>query len=479
MRQVERLFRAIRQDGAQGAVSKRWGVPSNRLIVQTIREQFAGLVREHYADFGPTLACEYLTSQHGYKGSAETLRGWMIEAQLWKAKRSRVRRVHSPRERRSRLGELVQIDGGPHAWFEDRSVKCCLIAFIDDATGTLLQACFYPVESTNAYQHSLQCYVVAHGRPLALYSDRHSIFTKHDPEDPTPTQFERALGELNIESILAHSPQAKSQAERLYQTLQDRLVKALRLAKISTIEAANTWLPQYLEKHNARFVHPAADSTDAHRVLVGDAQNLLRICAHHYERVLSKALTCKFKRQLLVLIMRPEQPRYALRSETVKIIEHLNDDGTSSVNWLRESSFLKPRSKLTRYSPGCDTAADNQASVTSLPPSCLARQSCRSFDHSGPRGASCAPGDANIASTNATASSIGVTCRKILGLVTSRRKLASTIGYQRKSCACPRCMHRPFEPGARHGMLWMVGARRGDQHVEIRRHRPGLPAGAC
>ena len=339
VRQVKRLVRAIRQDGAQGAVSKRWGVPSNRRIGQAVRDRFVGLVQEHYADFGPTLACEYLTSQHGYTGSAETLRGWMIEAELWKAKRSRLRRIHSPRERRSRLGELVQIDGSPHAWFERRAGKCCLIAFIDDATGWLLQACFYPVESTNAYLHSLQCYVGSHGRPLALYSDRHSIFTKHDPEDPAPTQFERALGELNIESILAYSPQAKGRVERVFQTLQDRLVKALRLARINTIEAANAWLPQYLIKHNARFTHPAADQTNAHRVFDGELQHLHRICAHHYERVLSKALTCKFKGQLLVLITRPEQPRYALRNQTVQIIEH--QGGELELLWGHEALEFK------------------------------------------------------------------------------------------------------------------------------------------
>ena len=118
VRQVKRLARAIRQDGAQGAVSKRWGVPSNRRISQVVRDQFMGLVRDNYSDFGPTLACEYLAAQHGYSGSAETLRTWMIAAGLWKAKRSRVRRIHSPRERRSCGGELVQIDGSPHAWFE-------------------------------------------------------------------------------------------------------------------------------------------------------------------------------------------------------------------------------------------------------------------------------------------------------------------------------------------------------------------------
>lgn len=339
VRQVKRLVRAIRRDGAQGAVSKRWGVPSNRRISQTIRDQFVGLVRDNYSDFGPTLACEYLTAQQGYTGSAETLRGWMMQAGLWKAKRSRVRRIHSPRERRSRLGELVQIDGSPHAWLEDRAPKSCLIAFIDDATGELMQACFYPVESTNAYLHSLQCYVSAHGRPLALYSDRHSIFTKHDPEDPTPTQFERAVGELNIESILAYSPQAKGRVERAFQTLQDRLVKALRLARISTLEAANAWLPQYLAQHNARFKRVPADAPNAHRTYEGDTRELARICAHHYARKLSKTLTCQFMGKLLVVITLPEQPRYALRSQPVKVIEHLS--GELELLWGAEALPFK------------------------------------------------------------------------------------------------------------------------------------------
>lgn len=331
VRQVKRLVRRIRQDGPKGAVSKRWGVPSNARIAAPVRERFVALVREHYADFGPTLACEYLVARHGYTGSAETLRGWMIEASLWKAKRTRVRRIHSPRERRSRLGELVQIDGSPHAWFEHRAGKCCLIAFIDDATGVLLQACFYPVESTNAYLHSLHCQVSAHGRPVALYSDRHSIFTKHDPEDPVPTQFERALGELNIESILAYSPQAKGRVERAFQTLQDRLVKALRLASIRTIEAANAWLPGYVAQHNARFARVAADATNAHRPYEAGHQDLARICAHQYTRVLSKTLTCQFMGKLLVVITQPDQPRLALRGQRVKVIEHV--DGKLELLW--------------------------------------------------------------------------------------------------------------------------------------------------
>lgn len=199
----------------------------------------------------------------------------------------------------------------------------------------LLQACFYPVESTNAYLHSLQCHVLVHGRPVALYSDRHGIFTKHDPEDPEPTQFERALGELNIESILAYSPQAKGRVERAFQTLQDRLVKALRLARINTIEAANAWLPAYVAQHNARFARVAADATNAHRAYAGGAQELARICAHHYTRVLSKTLTCQFMGKLLVVLSPSDQPRYALRSQRVKVVEH--QDGTLELLWHGEA----------------------------------------------------------------------------------------------------------------------------------------------
>jgi Helix-turn-helix domain len=339
VRQVKRVVRAIRQQGVQGAVSKRWGVPSNRRIAPSVREHFVDLVARHYSDFGPTLACEYLVRDHGYTGSAETLRGWMMQADLWKAKRSKVRRIHSPRTRRSRLGELVQIDGSPHAWLEDRAAKCCLIAFVDDATGQLMQACFYPVESTSAYLHSLRCYIASHGRPVALYSDRHSIFTKHDPEDPAPTQFERAVGQLGVESILAYSPQAKGRVERAFQTLQDRLVKALRVAGICSIKAANAWLPQYVAQHNARFKRVAADSADAHRVCADAPLALSRICAHHYERKLSKTLTCQFMGKLLVVITPPEQPRYALRSQRVQIIEHL--DGALEMLWGTEALPFK------------------------------------------------------------------------------------------------------------------------------------------
>ena len=213
-----------------------------------------GLVREHYADFGPELAREYLAQEHGFAYSSETLRKWMIQDGLWRAKQHKTARLHSPRERRARRGELVQIDGSHHDWFEGRAPKCCLIAFIDDASGEILGARFSLTETTQAYSEVLRRHVRTHGVPLALYSDRHSIFTKHDPEDPIATQFERALLQLGIEPIQAYSPQAKGRVERLFQTLQDRLIKAMRLLGISSMQQANDWLDSYLTMPIAQLI---------------------------------------------------------------------------------------------------------------------------------------------------------------------------------------------------------------------------------
>ena len=172
------------------------------------------LVRKRYADFPPTLAHEKLTERHGYRLSVETLRGWLIEAGLWKL------RVHPPRERRSCVGELVQIDGSRHDWFEGRAERCSLLAFVDDATSRLLALRFWEAETTQAYMQTLREYLQQHGRPVALYSDKHSIFRVNRPDQEGEwTQFTRALKTLNIEPIHAHTPQAKGRVERAFQTL--------------------------------------------------------------------------------------------------------------------------------------------------------------------------------------------------------------------------------------------------------------------
>ncbi len=182
-----------------------------------------------------------------------------------------------------------------------------------------MHAHFAPVESTQAYLDALQTYVTQHGRPAALYSDRHGIFTKHDPEDGDPTQFQRALGALEIAGIQALTPQAKGRVERLFQTLQDSQVKALRLAGINDLVSANAFLPSYLAQHNAQFAVPPAEMADAHVAYEGSTEALARICAIHHHRKLSKDLILSFNRQRYI-IQTGGQPRYALRGKTITVV---------------------------------------------------------------------------------------------------------------------------------------------------------------
>lgn len=339
VRQIKRLCRCVRTEGDAGLISRKRGVPSNRKIADAVREQVLQLVVQRYSDFGPELAREHLARDHGFVHSTETLRGWMTQAGLWTPKRRRAKRIHSPRARRACLGELVQIDGSHHDWFEGRAPKCCLIAFIDDATGRVLGGRFEPGETTQGYLTVLERYVTEHGAPLALYSDRHSIFTKHDREDPSPTQFERALLQLDIESICAHSPQAKGRVERLFQTLQDRLCKAMRLAGISGIEQANAWLAGYLAEHNARFAVAAREEADMHRPWRKSAHDLSCICALHHQRQLSSQGSCRFEGMLLQV--QHQQAKAPKASATVDIVQFA--DGRLQLSWrgqvLRHTAY--------------------------------------------------------------------------------------------------------------------------------------------
>jgi transposase len=319
-RQVRRLLRRYEREGVAGLVSRRRGRPSNRRISEGVKEAMLTRVKARYTDFGPTLAAEYLAGE-GFKVSKETLRGWMIEAGLWRAQAGRRSRLHPPRPRRARLGELVQIDGSPHDWFEGRGARCTLIAFVDDATSRVMLARFVPVESSRAYLSALASYVAVYGCPVALYSDRHGIFTKHDPEDAEPTQFQRTTQALGIAPIQALTPQAKGRVERLFQTLQDRLVKAMRLAGICSIEAANAWLPGYLCEHNARFAVAPQQEEDAHQPFAGSPDELARICAICHRRKLSKDLVISFHRQRYI-VQTGGAPRYALRGQFIDVVTY-------------------------------------------------------------------------------------------------------------------------------------------------------------
>jgi hypothetical protein len=302
-RQVRRLLKAYRLGGGSAMAHKARGRPSNNKIADEVREQAVQLVRSAYADFGPTLAAEKLFEQYGLKVSRETLRGWMIEAGLWLARQQR-RRFHQPRLRREALGELVQIDGSEHRWFEDRADPCTLLVFIDDATGRLMQLRFVPSESVFAYFAALQGYLETHGCPVAFYSDRHSIFRvprKDAKGGQGMTQFGRALAELNIAILCASSSQAKGRVERVNRTLQDRLVKELRLAEISDLEVGNAFLPGFMARFNARFAVAPACSDDLHRPLNIPPERLRMILCRREQRYVSQQLTLSYDRLRLLL----------------------------------------------------------------------------------------------------------------------------------------------------------------------------------
>ena len=295
VRQVQRLVRAYRDTGDAGLVSRRRGRRPNNALDVALRREVMGWVGKRYADFGPTLACEKLTEVHGYRLSVETLRQWMMAEGLWQAKSRRRARIHQRRPRRACFGELVQLDGSPHAWFEDRGARCTLIVFIDDATSRLLYLRFVEAETTQAYMQALGAYLGRYGRPVALYSDRHSIFRiNHGRQKNKVTQFTRAVKTLDIEPIQANSPQAKGRVERANQTLQDRLVKELRLAGIDGMEQGNAFVPAFMADYNRRFAVAPRSEEDAHRAVLHDAGELDLILRRHAARKLSKNLTFQY-----------------------------------------------------------------------------------------------------------------------------------------------------------------------------------------
>jgi hypothetical protein len=297
-RKVRRLCRSYTAQGAAGLVSKRRGKPSNRQLPEDLRARVLDLIRDRYADFGPTLAREKLAEVHELRVGKETLRRWMAAAGIWLPRDQQIPRPHQPRYRRECFGELVQIDGCEHPWFEDRGPSCSLLVYVDDATGKLMEMRFERTESAFGYFEATKVYLRRHGKPVAFYSDKHSIFRV--AKDGTAgrgggvTQFGRALGELNIDIICANSPQAKGRVERMNQTLQDRLVKELRLRGISSSEEGNAFAPGFMEDFNQRFSRPARNPHDAHRP-VGD-HDLDRIFVWKEERTLSRNLVVHYKR---------------------------------------------------------------------------------------------------------------------------------------------------------------------------------------
>jgi transposase len=326
IRQFKRLVRAWRQDGDAGLVSRQRGRPSNRRLNDVRRAEVVALLQDKYAGFGATLASEKLLCLDGIKVSVETVRQMQISLSLWRPKARRAKRVFQLRERRPRFGELIQIDGSPHDWFEGRGPRCALIVFIDDATGRLTVLRFAPVESGQAYLAAMRDHVLAHGCPLAFYSDRHGIFrvnAKDAQSGDGKTEFGRVVERLEIGLINALTPQAKGRVERANQTLQDRLVKELRLRNISSISAAQAYLPEFILEWNKKFAVPPRDETPAHRPWTNTAEELDLALACQEERVLTKALT--FSYGGTKYCVKTQGPGTAMRG--VKIAVHRFADG--------------------------------------------------------------------------------------------------------------------------------------------------------
>jgi hypothetical protein len=349
VRQVKRLKRAYAENGIAGLIDKRRGQPSNRRVREGVLAQAMALIGAHYADFGPTFAAEKLAERHAIVLSVETVRKNMIAAGFWKARRGATVRAHPMRDRRARRGELIQIDGSPHDWFEGRAPVCCLLVFIDDATGELTELQFVAAETTLGYMAALERHIQRHGLPAALYSDRHSIFRVNGeaPAD-VQSQFARALAQLGIEGIQANSPQAKGRVERANQTLQDRLVKEMRLRGINDQASANRWLPAFMHDFNRRFAVIPATADDAHVAYQGAGDALQRILSVQAERRLSKNLSCQYGGELLQV--RTQSQGLSLRG--AKVCVHRHTDGRTELSWQgRALAFDKSTKALKQQAP--------------------------------------------------------------------------------------------------------------------------------
>src|SRR6201997_1599234 len=330
-RQVWRLLKAFRAEGAAGLVSKKRGRPSNRKTAAAVRTAALWIVRQSYADFGPTLAAEKLAGEHGFSFSSETVRKWMIADGLWLDRKQRQKRVHQPRPRRDCVGELVQVDGSEHYWFEDRGPQCTLLVFVDDATSRLMHLQFVESESTFAYFHAARAYLEAWGKPVAFYSDKHGVFRVNHPGalgGDGMTQFGRALHALNIDIICANSSQAKGRVERAHKTLQDRLVKELRLAGARPLAEGNALLPAFRADYNARFAKPPANKKDLHRRLRA-ADDLEDAFAWKEQRRLSQALTLQYAK--VIFILEPSEPAKAAIGKYVTVFDY--PDGRLSIRY--------------------------------------------------------------------------------------------------------------------------------------------------
>jgi hypothetical protein len=321
-RQTKRLWKTFHLEGQHGLVSKRRGKTSPRALPVHLKREILGIIKEDYVDFGPTLIAEKLEERESRTISKETIRKWMIEAGIWVPKQKKKQRIYQRRERRAAEGELLQADGSHHEWFEKRGSRCTLLVAIDDATGKVT-AHFEEEETTIGYFRLMKKYIKKYGLPEAMYTDRYSVFKVNQGKEEKLTQFGRALKELDVELIFARTPQAKGRVERANGVLQDRLVKELRLQNISNIEAANTFLPEFLAKYNQKFSKKPRSPFNAHHPLK-QKEKLEHILCEKNTRKLTKDLEISFEGQIYQIQMLHQRNR--LQGNQITVIRTLNGD---------------------------------------------------------------------------------------------------------------------------------------------------------
>jgi transposase len=346
LRQARRVWRRFNSDGDAGLVHRHRGRASNRRSNEDLRERVVKRHQDRYADFGPTLACEKL-AEEGLAISPNTLTALLKARGLWERRRRRGKH-RKRRERRACFGSMVQMDGSHHDWFEGRAPKCVLMVLIDDATSRTY-ARFYRAETTEAAFDALGRWVKRHGLPRALYVDRHSIYRDEDhPEKPT--QFCRAAKQLQTEVICAHSPQAKGRVERMNGTLQDRLVKEMRLRGINSIGQGNTYLEsKFLDEFNGRYAVKATRDQDVHRAVEVDVVLEEVLCVHE-QRVVGNDWCVRWRNRWLQIAAEHASLRLAGRRVLVKqladgrlLVQH--DGRTLTVQELRARPAPTKRKK--------------------------------------------------------------------------------------------------------------------------------------
>lgn len=349
--QTKRLWSKFKKEGPKGLISKKRGFKSNRAVPDKKRQEIAEIISHNYYDCKPLFVSEKLNEKYDIKYSSEFIRQLMIEHHLWIPKKSK-KNIHQRRERRKCEGELVQMDASNHDWFEGRAPKCHLHLLIDDATSKIYGAYFTPEETTQGYFRACLPYFEREGLPISFYNDKRGTFIVNHGKNRGETQFARAMKELGIEMIFAHSPQAKGRVERAFGTLQERLVWEMRLEGISTIEEANKYLPSFLKKHNKRFSVEPASPFNAHRQL-NQNQPLKHILCTKETRTTSKNLEVQHNHTTYQLSP-PESFRERLKRSEIKVITTL--DKEIAFQYQREIIEYKKFNKqpYIKVKPGID-----------------------------------------------------------------------------------------------------------------------------